>query len=126
MAFGGLLVDLDVHDRFRQRAIHGLGLQAGDLAFRIPLHADYRVDDQTDLGIELIELGNHGVDQERHVVVDDLDHRVAGLVQPCALETLGCKDPNLGLGRIFVPPLSEVQAGKARRAVEVLRRGARR
>ena len=53
--------------------------------------AKHRMRRQTDLVLALGEFAHHRVDQERHVVVDDLDHRhelvLAGLVQPHGFAT---------------------------------------
>ena len=41
----------------------------------IALDGEHRMHDQADLDPPLVELGEHRIEQERHVVVDDLEHR---------------------------------------------------
>ena len=74
--------DLDVHPGLADRAVDG-GLRlvldrvhaledAGDVAD----HVELRMDDQVDLALLPGQLHRHRVDEEGHVVGDDLDHRV--------------------------------------------------
>ena len=52
------------------------GAAIGDEPARgIPLDGDDRVGNEPDRGAEILELAEDRIEQERHVVVDDLDHR---------------------------------------------------
>ena len=56
-------------------ARHPGGSSPGELAGCIACHAGDRMDDQPDLAAGFVDRGGRRVDQERHVVVDDLDDR---------------------------------------------------
>ncbi len=74
----GLLVDLDVHvglDRRIARRALGIG-HFEPVAVRVATRADHRVQEEMDLALAAVDLRAHGVDEERHVVVDDLEDRV--------------------------------------------------
>ncbi len=74
----GLLVDLDVHDRFVQRP-GGVGLVDDGLqpAARGALDQHHRMDHEMHLGAHVVDAQSHGVDEEGLIVVDHLDHGVA-------------------------------------------------
>ena len=76
--------------------------------------ADDRVDDQVDAAPEPVQLRAHRVDEERHVVVDDLDDGVRR--RPAVLLELGCVDANPRLAALAAG--AEVQM-RQRGAVEV-------
>ena len=112
----GLADDLGVEERL-EGAVGGLGVVAQDLEelpVLVPTHPDDRVDDQVDAAAELRQLHAHRVDQERHVGVDDLDHRVGR--RPPVLFQLRGVDAHLRLAGL--PPRREVEVGE-RGAVEV-------
>ncbi len=46
-----------------------------DQSVAVALHAEHRMRHQLHVEPALGELAHHRIDQERHVVVDDLDHR---------------------------------------------------
>ena len=91
-----MLADLDVHEGFVDRALARLaGLaERRNRALSIADQPDDRVDDQVDLQAELIERRGHRIDQERHVVVDDLDDGMGRL--PALFLGLRAVDPDLG------------------------------
>ena len=51
-------------------------LKAGQTAGGVALDREDRMHDEANVEAALGELGQHRIDQERHVVVDDLEHRV--------------------------------------------------
>ena len=69
-------VDLGVDHRLGDRPVGGVGpggrtsLQRAAL---VAVDGDHRVDDQVDAEAVAVQLHRHRVDQERHVVGDDLD-----------------------------------------------------
>lgn len=64
--------DLDMHHR-----LAGLARADRNQPVAVTLHGSDRVDDQIHRQFLALELGCDRVDQERHVVVDDLHHRMA-------------------------------------------------
>jgi hypothetical protein len=92
----GAAVDLDVDQRLE--AALGLVASAGHAqqpVFAVAAHLHHRVHDQVHRQALAIDLHRDRVDQERHVVVDDLDHGVRRLpavfVQPRVVDAqLGC------------------------------------
>jgi hypothetical protein len=71
-------VDLDVHPRLA-RGLGGFAARAdgGQPPGGVALDREDRMHDQVQRQPLPVDLGRGRVDQERHVVVDDLDHRVA-------------------------------------------------
>ena len=70
----GLAVDLQVHQRFR------LALADGDqLAGLVTFHRNHRVTEHVDADIRFGQRHGDRVHQERHIVVDDLQHGVRRL-----------------------------------------------
>ena len=113
-----VLVDLDMDQGFAPRALgRAVGRRdPGQALVAVACHAEHRVDDQMNHQVVAVELGAHGIDQERHVVVDHLDDGVVRL--PAVSFQGGVVDPDLG------PPapagLREVPV-RERGAVEVAR-----
>ena len=110
--------DLCVEERFELRVL-GRRVERQDveeLPRFVAADADDRVDDEVDAASQPVELHAHRVDEERHVVVDDLDDRVPG--GPAVLLELRRVDADLGLPR--GAPCAEVELGE-RGAVEVRR-----
>ena len=90
----GESVDLDVH----QRLAGGAPLRGpGDARGAVARHLDDGVGDEVQRQPLAQQLHLHGVDQERHVVVDDLDDRVRRL--PAVLIHRGVEHAHLGLPR---------------------------
>jgi hypothetical protein len=83
-------LDMDVDDAFAQRAGGGLrALEGGETAGRVAHDAQHGMHDETDFDPALGELGQDRIHQERHVVVDDLEHQI--VAQPlvaCGVESL--------------------------------------
>jgi hypothetical protein len=92
-------VDLDVHPRLAHlpEVVVGLGRteeQLLELAGGVAPDPHRGVDDEVDGAVHSLELGGHRVDEERHVVGDDLDDGVpAG---PALLLDLGVVDGDVG------------------------------
>jgi hypothetical protein len=77
-----LAVDLDVNERLRRRALVGRGVgrqHRHELARGIALHAHDGMDQQVDAGGQAVERDARRIDEERHIVADELDDRVRGL-----------------------------------------------
>ncbi len=85
-----------------------------ELPVPVPPDARHRVDDQVHAAPEPVELHAHRVDEEGHVVVDDLDDGVRRL--PAVLLELRGVDVDLGRARRALR--GQVEVGE-RRAVEV-------
>ena len=84
----GLAVDLDVHDRFGPRAFTGFERDADQVAVEVAVRRNHRMSEQVNGDLAAIEFVRDRIDQERHVVVDDLHDRMT------AVETM------VGEGRI--------------------------
>jgi hypothetical protein len=81
----GLLVDLDVHRRLDD-GVERRGLRRGHLDAApglVAAHAHDGVEQEVDGALAPVDLHADGVDQERHVIVDDLDDGV--LERPAVL-----------------------------------------
>ena len=108
----GAGVDLDVHvrlgrrlDRRRLRLV-----QVEQPAGLVPLRPHHRVDDEVDGEPLAVQLRGDRVDQERHVVVDDLHHRARRL--PAVLLDAGVVDAHGGAaGPALLPPLPHGDGG---------------
>ena len=92
-----LAADLGVEDRLGDRVIvFAVGFEnLEDLAVLVAADPHHRVDDQVDAVALAREVHRHRVDDERHVVGDDLDQRVRRL--PAVLLELRVVDPDLRL-----------------------------
>ena len=113
-----LAADLGVEDRLGDRVDRvAVGLEhLGDVTVRLAPDPDHRVDHQMDRVALARELHRHRVDDERHVVGDDLDHGVRRL--PAVLLEVRVVDAHLRLaGRAL---LGEVPV-RDRRPVQVER-----
>ena len=110
-----LLVDLDMDHRF-QRAVAGLLGEPLQLSLIVPLHREDGVHDKVHGEVAPREFRGDGIDEKRHVVVDDLHHRMGGI--PAILFELRIIDPDRRLARRAVR--REVPEGE-RRAEEVFR-----
>jgi hypothetical protein len=112
----GLAVDLDV-DEGLERPVGDRRVVREHLEERAALvsaHAQHRVDDEVDAAAEPGQLHAHGVDEERHVVVHDLDDGVGRL--PAVLLELRRVGADLRLaGRVLRAEAPE----RDRSAVEV-------
>ena len=75
----GLLVDLEMHVRFDDRTVACRHRQALCRSAIAALHPQDRMDHEMHGQPGPIEFSGHGIDEERHVVVDDLDDRVRRL-----------------------------------------------
>src|SRR5262249_28445565 len=91
-------IDLDVHERLGADSFAGRGGYFFDLPVGAPARQHYRVDDQVKRQPMPVHLHRHRIDQEGHVVVDYLDHRVRRL--PAVLFDRRVEDPQLRLARL--------------------------
>ncbi len=119
----GLAVDLDVHPRLDGRVGRPLGaggLAAGagvdvedlqQLAGDVAADDQLGVDDDVDRAVLAGQLVGHRVDQERHVVGDDLDHGVAA--GPAVLLDRGGVHPHLGGALGALEAQAVVRGGRA-------------
>ena len=73
------------------------GAEIDQPAGRVALDRQHRMDDEMDAQTVPRQLDREAVDQERHVVIDDLDHGVGRL--PAVLLELGVVDTDLRLAR---------------------------
>ncbi len=94
----GLLADPQLHPGF------GVVAGPGQAAGRVAGDPQHRVDHEIDGEVALVERGSHRIDQERHVVIDDLDDAVRAA--PAMVVELRIVDPELGLPGL--PLLPEV------------------
>ncbi len=113
----GLAVDLDVHPGLDHgvrgplgagglRAVAGVGVEdLQQLAGEVAAHRELRVHDEVDGAVQAGQLVGDRVDQERHVVGDDLDHGVAA--RPAVLLDGRGVHPDLGgaLGPLEAQPV---------------------
>ena len=70
-------VDMQVDEAFALAADRARALEVDEPAGEIALDHEYRMDQQADIEAASIELRQDEVDQERHIVVDDFQHRRA-------------------------------------------------
>ena len=70
-------IDLDVNPRFAADAgrLALVSMQTHELAARPPLHDEGGMDDEMNVAPRQIEHAGDRIDEEGHVVVDDVDHR---------------------------------------------------
>src|SRR5579862_5158612 len=66
--------DLDLHPGFAKATLRRVERQ--ERAGVVARHREHRMDRQADLAAALVDRRGHRIDEERHVVVDDLDDRV--------------------------------------------------
>ena len=94
-----LPVDLDVHEAFGPGIGRRIAAAAdgGQPAVGIAVGREDRMDREVDADAVAVDLHGHAVDQERHVVVDDLDHGVGRL--PAMLLQMRVVDAHLGGAR---------------------------
>ena len=97
---GEMPVDLDVHVGFvaRRARIPVVADEIGDFAPGVALYADDGMGNPVDGHSAFVERRRHRIDEERHIVVDDLEHGVAG-IPAMLLEARGV-DPDLRLARL--------------------------
>ncbi len=116
-----LAVDLDMHEGL-EASLGGLARRGdGDkLAVAVAHAAHHRMDHEVQREALAVDFHRHRVDEERHVVVDDLDHAVAAL--PAVLRGHRVVGPDLR--RAAREPAAELQM-RRRRAREVARRARR-
>ena len=100
---GRLAVDLDVEE-----GLGGAGADGGEVPVVVAADGDDGVDDEVQPAALPDQLHRHGVEQERHVVDDDLDDRVGR--RPAVVVEGRRVDP--GLGRAGRPALGQVEVGQ--------------
>ena len=112
-------VDVDMNEALALAADSAGCLDIDQPARGITLDDENRMHEQADIEAALINLAEHGIDQKRHVVVDDLQHPAAGLAGKRLEADLG------GAGRPFLQqrPGALGDAGEFGRrvALEILR-----
>src|SRR5262249_57011738 len=89
----GLLADADLNEGFRTRLA-----RRGDLAGGVSDDAQDGMDDEMDGEVVAVELHRHRIDEEGHVVVDDLDQGMRGM--PAILVGPRGEDAGLGPGAL--------------------------
>ena len=109
-----------MHDRFGPCPVAGFRGEADQVAIEIAPYRQDRVGQQMDGDLAAIELVGDRIDQERHVVVDDLHHRMAAL--EAVVGGGGIEHPHLGHARQAASGEGE-QGG--RRSGVLVERGAR-
>ena len=72
----GAAVDLQVHHRLMTRVSIGRVGHAQQASIAVADQLQHRMNDQVQHQPLAVDLHRHGVDEERHVIADDLDHRV--------------------------------------------------
>ena len=110
-------VDLDVDERFRVAGARVLGHEPDESARGIALDGNDRMDDEVLRQPVAVHLHRHRIDEERHVVVADLDDRMRRL--PVVLLARRVEDPHLGVPRVA---LAGERPLRQRRTAEVRRR----
>ena len=112
-------LDMHVDDAFAQRAGSRLGaLEGGQPAGIVAHHGEHGMHDETHVEPALGELGQHRIHQERHVVVDDFEHRIRA--QPLVTGQVGRVEPDLrhaGLAHREQRPGVRGELGKLARVV---------
>ncbi len=106
----GLLLDrIDVDmDEALARAVGGIGRAERDQLCALTLHAEHRMRHQPHRELAIGEFAHHRIEQERHVVIGDLDHRDR-LVRGRELERLAADfcSARRPLAQEIVGPLGE-------------------
>ena len=69
--------DVEVDEALALAADCARAFEVDKLAGAIALDDEHRMDEQTDVEAALIEFADDGIDQKRHVVIDDFKHRDA-------------------------------------------------
>ena len=93
----GFAIHLDMEIRLEHDGVAGGDLgarESGPPAFRVPHHTLYRVHGEMDAEPVAVQFHRDRVDEERHVVVDDVDDRVRSI--PALGRTRGCVDAHEG------------------------------
>jgi len=106
----GLFVDFDMHHRFTNRRLAGFGRAYFEqLPGLVSPDIDHRVNYQKNGEVLPVQLGGDGIDQKRHIVIDDLDNRMRAGKVPLAVGG-AIEDPHLCL--IFLPGLNMIPGRK--------------
>ncbi len=108
-------VDLDAHPRLARRTVRGAPLGTSTICAQTPprvaLHRHDRMHDQMQHRAAPVDLHRHRIDQERHVVVLDLDDRVRRV--PAVIGNGGVEHAHRGFTRralLHRPPLTDERA----------------
>jgi hypothetical protein len=101
----GLPVDLDLHHRLR-RPMAAVDQQ--QIAVDVAPHRQHRMGEQVDVELSPVQFVGDRIDQERHVVVDDLYDRVTALEAVLGRRRVEHAD----LGDARQPPAREGQQGE--------------
>ena len=94
-------VDLDVDERFPYRVRRVGRRDVGEDRVLAAQHRDDRMDDEVQREAVAIDFHRHRVDEERHVVVDDLDDGVRRL--PAVLLDRRIEHAHAGVARLALP-----------------------
>ena len=113
----GHAVDLDVDERFAPRVARIVRRDVGERPVGAAHDRDDRMDDEVQRQAVAVDFHRHRIDEERHVVVDDLDDRVRRL--PAVLLDRRIEDAHAGVARLA---LAREVPVRQRRAVQVGRR----
>ena len=106
----GLAVDFYMHERFRVSIGSGRSYRL-QLAARIAMSSQHRVNEELQ-GVPLpVNLHGYGIDQERHVVIDDLDNRMRR--RPAVFFKLRVVGPKFRLAAGKGSPVGEMCHGRA-------------
>ena len=89
----------------------GAGCDRLELALRVAGDGIDRMDDQVQREALPVDFHRGRIDQEGHVVVDDLDHRMPG--PPAVLTRRGAENPYLGRARLALLPQLQVREQRA-------------
>ncbi len=114
-------LDVNVDEALACAFALACGFEANEVAGLVALDRNDRMDHERNVEIALVQFGGHRIEQERHVVIDDFEHRHA------ASSGIG-REPHFGRSRI---PLAKKRPGMIGHrgevfgpvALQVLRRG---
>ena len=67
--------DVNVDEAFVPAAVFRGALEGRQRSRRVALHGEHRMDQKADVEAALIELADDRIEQKRHVVIDDVEHR---------------------------------------------------
>ena len=67
--------DVDVDEAFVPAAVFRDALEGGQRSRSVALHGEHRMDQKADVEAALIELADDRIEQKRHIVIDDVEHR---------------------------------------------------